>query len=333
MAYKIGIIGGSGYVGSSLAEHLSSDFNVKVLDIKEPPKNVKGKVDYAFCDVRDYEQIKECLRDIDLVIHMAIVQIPLINTQKRLGYEVNILGTQNVCKVVDENPRIKGAILASSWHTIGERGLEGVIDEEFGFRPDKVEDRARLYALSKIAQESIVRFYDEMSDKIFGIIRMGTVLGEGMPEKTAANIFIERALRGETITPYKHSMYRPMLYVDIEDVCQAYERFAIKILNREIGKGGNSLTHIINVYYSSPITILELAQMVQKAVIKLTNNTIQPRIEIVDTGQKPLFGEDDKNRIKVNIKKAIDFLGLSRLKSPQESIEEIVKKRIANMVF
>jgi UDP-glucose 4-epimerase len=224
-------------------------------------------------------------------------------------------------------------ILTSSWHTIGESGLEGIIDEEFGFRPDKVEDRARLYALSKIAQESIVRFYDEMSEKVFGIIRTGTVLGEGMPEKTAANIFIERALRGETITPYKHSMYRPMLYVDIEDVCLAYERFATKILNEEVGKMGNSLAHIVNVYYPSPITILDLARIVQRTVMKLTNNKIQPKIEIVDTGQKSLFREDDKNKIKVNIKKAIEYLGLTRLKSPEESIEEIVKKKLVNTVL
>jgi len=330
MTYKIGIVGGSGYVGYSLAKHLSDNFIVKVLDVKQPP-NDSEKIDYTICDVRSIEEVRKNLRDVDLVIHTAIVQIPLINEQKRLGYEVNILGTQNVCEAVDENPRIKGMILASSWHTIGESGLEGVIDEEFGFRPDKVEDRARLYALSKIAQESIVRFYDEMSQKIFGIIRMGTVLGVGMPEKTAANIFIERALRGETITPYKHSMYRPMLYVDIEDICQAYERFAIKILNGEVEKGGNSLTHIVNVYYPSPITILELAQIVQKTVIKLTNNAIQPKIEIVDTGQKPLFREDDKNRIKVNIEKAKSFLGLSTLKSPEDSIEKIIKKKLANV--
>jgi len=124
-----------------------------------------------------------------------------------------------------------------------------------------------------------------------------------------------------------------MLYVDIEDVCQAYERFALKILNGEVEKGGNSLTHIVNVYYPNPITILELAQIVQKTVMKLTNNAIQPRIEIIDTGQKPLFREDDKNRIKINIKKAINFLGLSRLKSPEESIEEIVKKKLANTVL
>jgi nucleoside-diphosphate-sugar epimerase len=199
MIYKIGIIGGSGYVGYSLARHLSDNFVVKILDVKQPPKDSR-EIEYAICDVRSIEEVRKSLRDADLVIHTAIIQIPLINEQKRLGYEVNVLGTQNVCEVVNENPRIKGMILASSWHTIGESGLEGVIDGEFGFRPDKVEERARLYALSKIAQESIVRFYDEMSEKIFGIIRMETVLGDGMPEKTAANIFIERALRGETIT-------------------------------------------------------------------------------------------------------------------------------------
>ena len=133
------------------------------------------------------------------IIHASIVQIPLITEQKRRGFEVNFLGTQNVCRIVDEIPRIKCLILSGSWHTIGERGLKGIIDEEFGFRPDKVEDRARLYALSKMAQGSIVRFYDEMSEKIFGVIRMGTVLGEGMPEKTAANIFVENVLKGKAV--------------------------------------------------------------------------------------------------------------------------------------
>jgi len=59
--------------------------------------------------------------------------------------------THNICRAVAEEPNIKGMILAGSWHTIGERELSGIIDEEFGFRPDKVEDRTRLYALSKIA--------------------------------------------------------------------------------------------------------------------------------------------------------------------------------------
>jgi len=36
-----------------------------------------------------------------------------------------------------------------------------------------------------------------MSDKSYCIFRLGTVLGEEMPSQTAANLFIESALRGE----------------------------------------------------------------------------------------------------------------------------------------
>jgi UDP-glucose 4-epimerase len=324
----IGIVGGSGFIGASLVRYLSKNFDVKILDLKPPSHGTLDEVNFTVCDITRLEELKKHLEDADLVIHAAIVQIPLINEQKRLGYEVNVLGTQNVCEVVDKNPHIKGMILAGSWHTIGERELKGLINEEFGLRPDKVEERARLYALSKIAQESIVRFYDEMSDKVFGVIRMGTVLGEGMPEKTAASIFIEKGLRGEAITPYRHSMYRPMLYVDINDVCLAFERYAQRVLDGDIKKEGNSLTHIVNVYYPNPITILELAKIVQDAIIKNTRGVLQPKIEIVDTGQKPLFSEDEKNQIKVDVTKAMNFLGLNKLKSPEDAIDNIVRKKV-----
>jgi len=33
MAYRIGIVGGSGFVGSSLAENLFKSFQAKVLDV------------------------------------------------------------------------------------------------------------------------------------------------------------------------------------------------------------------------------------------------------------------------------------------------------------
>ena len=321
---KIAIVGGAGFVGKSLARHLSENFQVKILDVQTPPKDL---VAYTYCDVRNYSEVADGLSDMDLTIHAAIVQIPLINENKSLGYEVNVIGTQNVCKAVEENPNIKGMILAGSWHTVGERELKGMINEEFGFRPDKVEGRARLYALSKIAQESIVRFYDEMSDKIYGIIRMGTVLGEGMPEKTAANIFMERGLKGEAITPYRHSMHRPMLYVDIGDICEAFETYVKKILSDEIVKGDNSLAHIVNVYYPGPVTILELAGIVRECIVECTCGKVMPKIEIVDNGIPSPFTKKDKGHIKVDISKAKKLFGLEKLKSPEDSIGEIVKSR------
>jgi len=329
----VGITGGAGYIGSSLAKHFVRAFNVKLLDVRVPKQRFDDAVSFQMCDVRNYGEVKKALEDVDLVIHAAIVQIPLINDDKRLGYDVNLLGTQNVCRGVDENSRVKGLILAGSWHTVGEKGLKGVIDEEFGFRPDKVEDRARLYALAKIAQESVVRFYDEMSEKVFGIIRMGTVLGEDMPEKTAANIFIENGLKGKHLTPFKHSMFRPMFYVDVGDVCRAFKNFARKILNGEVREKSNSLAHIFNVYCPDPVTILELAEMVRNSVVKYSDGRIEPEIEVVDAGQLSMFSEKDKKLINVDVSKALNLLGLGRLKSPKESIEELVRSRTKKTGF
>lgn len=323
---KVAIVGGAGFVGFSLAKYLSSIFNVKILDIKEPT-DLPNEVMFNLCDIRKYSNVERALSDVDLVINTAIVQIPLINEKKRLAYEVNFLGTVNVCRAVEENPRVKGMLLSGTWHTVGERELSGVIDEEFGFRPDKVEDRARLYALSKMGQEAIIRFYGEMSEKTFGIIRMGTVLGDGMPDKTAANVFITRGLRGETITPYKHSMYRPMLYVDVSDVCKIYEKFAEKILKGRVEKNGNSLSNIVNVYYPKPVTILELAKIVQYSIMKHTNGKVTPKIETVDQNKPMLFKENDKDKLKVDITKAREMFELEDFISPSESIMRIVKAR------
>lgn len=325
---KVAIIGGSGYVGSSLAKHFLKDFDVKVMDKKALPAGLEGKVEYVNCDVRDFEAVANGIADVDLVINTAIIQIPLINEEKELSYGVNVLGTQNICRAVKENEKTKGVILAGTWHVIGERGLKGVINEEFGFRPDKVEERARLYALSKIIQESILRFYDEMSDKVFGTIRMGTVLGEGMPEKTAANIFIERGLKGEPITPFSHSMYRPMLYVDIFDICRAFRSFASKILEGKLNKNENGLAHVVNMYHPDPITILDLAEIVRTTIIEYTQGKVNPKIEIKNSHPPILFSEEDKYQIKVDLSKAMDWLQLGKIKSPKESMEQLIKQKI-----
>jgi nucleoside-diphosphate-sugar epimerase len=325
---KICIVGGSGYIGFSLAKYLSNHFEVKILDMKKPSE--PGSYEYAYCDIRERETIEREIEDVDLVIHGAIVQIPMINEQKRMGYEVNFLGTRNVCDAVDKNPHIKGLILTSSWHTIGEKGLEGVVDEEFGFRPDKVEERARLYALSKIAQECTVRFYDEMSEKIFAVLRMGTVLGEGMPQKTAANIFIENGLSGKPITPFSHSMHRPMFYVDLNDIMKAYTAFIRKILGDELkNMGNNSLEHIVNVYNPEPITIYELAELVRDAVIKHSLGKIIPQIQVVNTGQEMTYEKNEKPRLTANVQKALRLLNLKDFKHPRESIEQLVKNRMS----
>jgi len=322
----VAIVGGSGFIGSSLARHFSGSFEIRVLDNKPLPKDLEGKIDFQHCDILNYDEVEKGLRDVEVVIHTAIVQIPLINEKKRLGYEVNIGGTQNLCEAVNRTQSLKGLLLAGSWHVVGEKELRGVIDEEFGFRPDKVENRARLYALCKICQETIVRVFDEISPKVFGVVRMGTVLGNGMPEKTAASIFIRNGLEDKPLTPFRHSMYRPMLYVGVGDVCRAFEAYVRKILDRE--KGGEDLSNVVNLYWPEPITIIGLARMVRDAIISCSKGKMKPEIEVVDLGRPILFTPEDKKLIRVNISRVKTFLGVKELTNPREIIEKLVKERL-----
>jgi len=164
-SYDVAVIG-AGFVGSSLAKHLSNSYKVVTFDVKpEPPLLKDVDAEHRVCDIRNYNELKEKLGKPKVVVHTAIIQIPVINEMKEQAYEVNVLGTHNVCEAVKETPETLGLILSGSWHVFGEREYKGTIDVSFGYRPDKVEERARLYVISKMLQEGIVRFYDSMANK------------------------------------------------------------------------------------------------------------------------------------------------------------------------
>jgi len=323
MAVDVVFFGGSGFIESSLAAHLSSlGHRFRVADLN-PPKRSLENVDFRRCDVRDGLDVFACLADASVAINAAIIQIPRINEEPVLGYQVNIVGVQNICEAVARLDGVVGLVQAGTWHTIGETGLEGVVDEEFGYRPDKVEERVKIYALSKVCQESVVRLYSYMHPgRSYVVLRTGTVLGPGMPELTAASIFIRNALSGKPLTPYKHSMYRPMLFVDVDDVCKAYEVVVGKVL-----EGGlRGVNNVFNIVYPEPVTVIELAEYVKQIVYEETEGRINPSIEVVDKGLPSAFTPEDKHRFQVKIERIMELLGNHVLKHPKETLRNLVKK-------
>lgn len=326
-SYDVAIIG-AGFVGSALAEHLSRCYDVVTFDVKSDPLLLRGiDVEHRTCDITRLDEVRDKVGKPKVVIHTAIIQIPAINEFREKAFGVNVLGTQNVCRVVKEIPETSGLILTGSWHVFGEREYGGVIDVSFGYRPDKVEDRAKLYVVSKMVQEGIVRFYDDMvREKAYNIIRLGTVLGDHMPEKAAANIFITNGLKGKPITPYQHSMHRPMLYVAIDDVCRVFYSRIKEIMDGEAGTEASE-RHIFNLFYPEPITILELAELVKEAVTLHTNGAVNPEVKVVDKGLPVLFGPENKLAMHTDVSDVKNFFGIERLKSPREAISEIVKGR------
>lgn len=323
------VTGGSGFIGSAVARYLAErGFHVKTLDVLPQPSQLRElNIPHSICDLAEYDTLKDCIHDIDLVVHSAIVQIPRINQERRESFAVNVVGTENICRIVD-SVRCRGLILTGSWHVVGESGLSGVITEGFGYRPDKVEDRARLYALSKISQELIVRLYGEFSDKVFGVLRLGTVLGDGMPSDTAASIFIDQAVRGQDLTPFRHSMHRPIVYVSIRDVLEGFHRFSKMILSGQYAASNSSLTNIANLLNPEPVTVLELAKMVRDIVKRISGGKLKPGIRIVDRGLPSLFDEIDKKRVKFDVRRCRELLGFKDFISPADEIEAMLERRL-----
>ena len=84
----------------------------------------------------------------------------------------------------------------------------------------------------------------------------------------------------------------------------------------------------MNLFYSEPFTVLEIAEMVRDVIREVTGGAFRPRVEVVDQGLPSLFEPEDKYRFRVDVSRTLGFLGLERLISPRESIEYIVRRRL-----
>jgi nucleoside-diphosphate-sugar epimerase len=147
-----------------------------------------------------------------------------------------------------------------------------------------------------------------------------------MPELTAASTFIRNALSGKPLTPYKHSMYRPMLFVDIEDVCKAYEVVMGKVLEGSL----RGVNNVFNIVYPEPVTVIELAEYIKQIVYEETGGRINPVIEIVDKGLPSVFTPEDKHKFKVKIDKIKGILGNHILKHPKDTLRHLVRNRLTD---
>jgi len=306
---EIAVVGGSGFIGNNIAKFLSKENTVSIIDINPNVNNITFKK----CDVLDYKLLEDCLKGCDVVIDAHIIQIPRINEIKELAFNVNVNGTRNICEVCRKND--SKLILTGSWHVYGEPPFEKKnIDENYGYHPEKVSERAEFYVINKIMQEMWVRSYSKIYGMKAGILRLSTVLGDGMPEKTAAKIFINQTLSNKDITPFRSTRYRPMLYVDVNDVNEAINRL-IKILNANC--------EIIHIAYHEPLTILELGRMIKR----LSNS--RSELKVVDDAEDD-FKPEDKNYCHIDLTRLKKKLGMKKIISTEDSLKRIIEKARRN---
>ncbi|MDH4058443.1 MAG: SDR family oxidoreductase [Cyclobacteriaceae bacterium] len=173
------VTGGAGYIGTELVDKLGADSSIDkivVFDNLSRPnynlflgakKNWHSKIQFVKGELLDTRNLRNVLKDIDVVYHLAArVTTPFANSEGHMYEQINHWGTAELVYAVEES-KVKKFIYASSAGVYG--SSEQAVDEKV--HPDP----KTFYAISKLrGEEHVARLSEKINTYIF---RCGNVYG------------------------------------------------------------------------------------------------------------------------------------------------------------
>ena len=249
------VTGGAGFIGSHLVDRLMKEgYEVIVLDnfFAGKVENIQHHSDSRSFhlikgDVRNLEDVKKAVRDVDVVFHLAaIVNVPLSIENPSLVNHVNIQGTVNLLEAsLKEN--IQQFIYVSTCAVYGEaRYLP--INEEHPVMP------LSPYGISKFTAEHYCKIFHKIHDLKTGCLRFFNVCGprqSGGPYSGVITQFISRLRKGKPPIIYGDGE-QTRDFICVRDVVEA----CMLALNSQ-----NCVGEVINIGTGKPTTINELAKI------------------------------------------------------------------------
>ena len=251
------VTGGAGYVGSVLVPKLlKRGHRVTVLDImwfgNQGLKTVKHHPNLKIVkgDIRDKNILKEALKDIDAVIHLAAVSNdPCGNLDPRLTKEINFEASHQLVKLA-KKIGIKRFVYASSSSVYGVKS-EPQVTEDLPLTPLTIYSKTKVWAEKAILKENSPDFTTV-------ILRPATVCGYSprMRLDLVVNILASHAIMNRKIIVFGGEQKRPNIHID--DMTDAY----IAMLNFPKAKISGE---IFNVGFENH-PVKKLAKMVKDVV-------------------------------------------------------------------
>lgn len=178
---KVLITGGAGFIGSTAADQLlqAGAAEVRVLDnfVRGNRRNLEhaasiGNLVVIEGDVRDADTVDAAVWGVDYVLHQAALRITRCAEAPREGIEVLVNGTLNVLESAVKH-KIKKIVAASSASVYGDP-VYLPMDENHPF------NNRTLYGAAKIANEQMLRAYNEMHGLQYVALRYFNVYGPRM---------------------------------------------------------------------------------------------------------------------------------------------------------
>ncbi len=214
------ITGAAGFLGSSLAYHLSKQgHQVRGLDdLSTGDKDsLSPDVHFTRGDVNDRPKLWTLLQDVDVVYHLAArVSVPESVLYPREYNAVNVGGTVSLMEAM-RDVGVRRVVMASSGAVYGDLGAQPIHEES-------VPNPRSPYAVSKLAAEHYIRTIGALWGIETVSLRIFNAYGPGqrMPVSHPPVVlhFIHQTLRNGTLVVHNDGQ-QTRDYVYVDDVVKA----------------------------------------------------------------------------------------------------------------
>lgn len=224
---SICVIGGSGFLGSHVADALSSaGHNVRILD-KVHSRWLKSNQEMMVGDISSVETLDKATVNMHAVYNFAgLSDLNSAMNQPIQTIEANILGNANILEACKNNG-VKRFFYAS---TVYANGREG------GF-----------YRCSKKAAEEYVEEYKEIFGLDYTILRFGSLYGSRSSSSNGLYRIIKSAILTGKLT-YQGSKDSLREYIHVEDAARAcVEALSDEFLNKTIILTGQEAMKVLDL--------------------------------------------------------------------------------------
>lgn len=211
------VFGASGFLGSHVADALSTaGYQVRLFD-RSPSPYIKSNQEMIVGDIMNLDQVIEATKGTSIVYNFAaIADIDEAHDKPILTATINVLGNMHAL----EAARIAGArrfVFASSVYVYSESGS--------------------FYRASKQAAERFTETYHERYSLDYSILRYGSLYGRRADKRNGIYRMLHEAVAHHSIT-YKGSGEAMREYIHVEDAA----RMSVQILAPEFANRHMILT-------------------------------------------------------------------------------------------
>ena len=243
MISKAVVVGGSGFIGSHVADHLSDiGYQVTIYD-RTKSEWLRNNQEIVIGDVQDSEKLNQTIAGAEVVYNFAaLADINQALEQPLKTVNINILGNLNVLEACHAHG-VKRFIYASTVY---------VHSREGGF-----------YRCSKQSSEHYVEEYQKTYGLDYTILRYGSLYGPRADSTNGLFRIVDTALKTGKIQ-YKGDINSMREYIHVEDAARA----SISILDREFKNESIVLTG------QEPMRVFDLLKMLSE-ILNFSENSVE----------------------------------------------------------